>query len=328
MAETTRKKIAVLDDFQGVALRYADWSLLADRADVTVFRDHLHDPDAVVARLAPFDVVCVMRERTPLSAEMIARLPNLKLIVTTAMWNASLDSACAVARGITVCGTNSIQSGTPELIWLLILALARRLPEEQASMRNGGWQTNVGMDLRRRTLGVVGLGQIGTRITKVANAFGMQVIAWSQNLAPERASEAGATRVDKETLFRDADFVTVNLKLSERTRHIVGVAEFALMKRSAFFINTSRGPLVDEAALVDALHSGRIAGAGIDVYNMEPPPPDHPFRTLPNVIATPHIGYVTDATYAMFYPQIVEDIDAWLKGAPIRLLTAQSMTPS
>ena len=321
MPTRNKIKIAVLDDYQGVALQYADWSILSDRTEVTVFRDHLHEPDAVVARLAPFDVVCVMRERTALSADMIASLPNLKLIVTTAMWNASLDSAYATARGITVSGTNSIQSGTPELIWLLILALARHLPKEQASVHHGGWQTTVGADLRRRTLGVVGLGQIGTRITRVANAFDMRVIAWSQNLTAERAIEAGATRVEKEVLFREADFVTVNLKLSERTRHIVGTREFALMKPSAFFINTSRGPLVDEVALIEALQSGRIAGAGIDVYTVEPTPADHPLRNLPNVIATPHIGYVTDATYTMFYTQIVEDIDAWLNGAPIRLLS-------
>lgn len=320
MAEGNKIRVAVLDDYQGVALRYADWSILADRSEVTVFRDHLHEADAVVARLAPFEVVCVMRERTPLSADMIAHLPNLKLIVTTAMWNASLDSAYATARGITVSGTNSMQSGTPELIWLLILALARHLPDEQASLRNGGWQTTVGTDLRQRTLGVVGLGQIGTRITQVANAFGMRVIAWSQNLTEERATEAGATRVAKDVLFREADFVTVNLKLSERTRHIVGAREFALMKRSAFFINTSRGPLIDEEALIDALQSGRIAGAGIDVYTLEPIPADHPFRNMPNVIATPHIGYVTEATYAIFFAQMVENIDAWLKGAPIRRL--------
>ena len=322
MPADNKLKVAVLDDYQGVALQYADWSLLADRAEVTVFRDHLHDPDAVTARLGPFDVVCVMRERTPLSAGMIARLPKLKLIITTGMWNASLDAAYARARGITVCGTDSGQTGTPELIWLLILALARRLPQEQLSVRGGGWQTAVGMDLFQRTLGVVGLGQIGTRITRVANAFGMRVIAWSQNLTWERAAEAGATRVEKDALFREADFVTVNLKLGERTRHIVGAREFVVMKPSAFFINTSRGPVVDEAALIEALQSGRIAGAGIDVYTTEPTPADHPLRNMPNVIATPHIGYVTEATYAMFYSQIVEDIDAWLKGAPIRLLPA------
>ena len=320
MTPGSKVRIAVLDDYQGVALGYANWSSLADRAETTVFRDHLHEPDAVVARLLPFDVVCVMRERTPLSAEMIARLPNLRLIVTTAMWNASLDSAYARSRGITVCGTTSIQSGTPELIWLLVLALARHLREEQASMREGGWQTTVGMDLLMRTLGVVGLGQIGTRITRVADAFGMRVIAWSQNLTDERAAEAGATRVDKDELFRESDFVTVNLKLSERTRHVVGAREFALMKPTAYFINTSRGPLVDEAALIEALQTNRIAGAGLDVYDREPLPPDHPFRTLPNVVATPHIGYVTEAAYARFYPQIVEAIDAWLRGAPIRLL--------
>lgn len=321
MTSSAKLQVAVLDDFQGVALRYADWSRLADRVEVTAFRDHLHDPDDVVARLAPFDIVCVMRERTPLTAVMLDRLPRLKLIVTTAMWNASLDVGHAAARGVAVCGTQSFQSGTPELIWLLILALARQLPIELAAMRDGGWQTTVGGDLRARTLGVLGLGQIGTRITQVANAFGMRVIAWSQNLTDDRARAAGATRVDKQTLFRDADFVSVSLKLSERTRHIVGAAELALMKPTACLINTSRGPLVDEAALVAALREGRIAGAGIDVYDVEPPPADHPFRTLPNVIATPHIGYVTESSYRLFYRQITEDIEAWLAGAPVRVVT-------
>ena len=323
MTSPGKLQVAVLDDYQGVALQYADWTPIADRVEVTVFRDHLHDPDAVVARLAPFDIVCVMRERTPLTAAMLDRLPRLRLIVTTGMWNAALDSEYVATRGVVICGTQSFQSGTPELVWLLILALARHLPVELAAMRGGGWQTTVGGDLRERTLGVVGLGTIGTRITQVANAFGMRVLAWSQNLTELRAHEAGASRVDKDTLFQEADFVSVSLKLSERTRNIVGAAEFALMKPTAFFINTSRGPLVDEAALVAALRERRIAGAGIDVYDVEPIPVDHPFRTLPNVVATPHIGYVTEGTYRLFYRQIVEDIAAWIDGAPVRVL-AQS----
>ena len=324
MPTSSRVKVAVLDDYQGVALPSANWSILSGRAEVTVFRDHLHEPDAVVARLAAFDVVCLMRERTPLTADMLARLPQLKLVVTTGMWNASVDTACAAARGIPVSGTDSGQTGTPELIWLLILGLARRLPAEQASVRTGGWQTAVGSDLCGRTLGVVGLGKIGTRVARVANAFGMRVIAWSQNLTAEAATAAGATRVEKDVLFREADYVTVNLKLSERTRNIVGAHELALMKPSAFFINTSRGPLVDEAALLAALRGGRIAGAGIDVFDIEPPPADHPFRNMSNVIVTPHIGYVTEAAYAMFYAQTVENIEAWLRGAPTRLLGAHA----
>lgn len=315
-------KVAVLDDYQGVALRYADWTVLDGRAEITVFRDHLHERDAVVTRLIPFEVVCLMRERTTLSADMIARLPNLKLIVTTGMWNAVLDTPFALARGITVCGTGASQSGTPELIWLLILALARRLPQELASTRGGGWQMTVGADLHKRTLGIIGLGKIGMQVARVANAFGMRVIAWSQNLTAQRATGSGATLVAKEALFRESDFVAVCLKLGERTRGIVGAREFALMKRSSFFINTSRGPLVDESALIDALRAGRIAGAGIDVYDAEPLSVDHPFRSMPNVIATPHIGYVTENAYAIFHAHMVDDIDAWLKGAPIRSLPA------
>ena len=322
MSATYKVRIAVLDDYQGVALRYADWTVLDGRAEVEVFRDHLHEPDAVVTRLAPFQVVCLMRERTALSADMIARLPDLELIVTTGMWNAVLDTPFAVARGITVCGTGASQSGTPELIWLLILALARRLPQELASMRGGGWQTAVGGDLHKRTLGIIGLGKIGMQVARVANAFGMRVVAWSQNLTARRATESGATLVSKEALFRESDFVAVCLKLGERTYGIVGAREFALMKPSSFFINTSRGPLVDEPALIDALCGGRIAGAGIDVYDTEPLPADHPFRFLPNVIATPHVGYVTEDAYAIFHAHMVEDIDAWLNGAPIRLLPA------
>jgi len=316
-------RVAVLDDYQGVALQYADWSALAGRADVTVFRDHLHAPEAVVERLAPFDVVCLMRERTALTAAMIDRLPRLRLIVTTAMWNASVDVAHAASRGIDVCGTRSIRSGTPELVWLLILALARRFEAERASLRAGGWQTGVGVDLAGSTLGVMGLGEIGSRTAAVANAFGMRVIAWSQNLTPERAREAGAAWVDKDTLLAQSDFLTINLKLSERTHHIVGARELARMKPTAFLVNISRGPLVDEAALIAALRERRIAGAGLDVYDVEPLAPDHPFRTLPNVIATPHIGYVTEGAFRLFYPQIVENIDAWLRGAPLRRLPVE-----
>jgi phosphoglycerate dehydrogenase-like enzyme len=313
-------RVAVLDDYQNVANRYADWSKLDGRVDIAIFRDHLHDPDAVVARLAPFSVVCLMRERTPLTAPMLARLPNLTLVVTTGMWNAALDIAAAHAHGIVVCGTRSVPSGTPELTWLLILGLARGFVQEHRSMQQGGWQSSVGADLRGRTLGILGLGKIGTQVARVANAFGMRVLAWSANLTDERAREAGAARVDKDALFREADFVTVSLKLSERTYHVVGARELALMKPSAFLVNTSRGPLVDEAALIAALDRGVIAGAGLDVYNVEPLPREHPFRTLPHVVALPHIGYVTEAGYRLFYEDIVEDIDAWLHGTPLRLL--------
>jgi phosphoglycerate dehydrogenase-like enzyme len=315
----TKTRVAILDDYQNAALRYGPWSLVEADVDVEVFNDHLHDERALVERLQPFDVVCLMRERTPFGAAVIDALPRLKLIVSTAMWNAALDSEHAAKRGIAVSGTGSVKSGTPEHTWLLILALARRLSEEAASVRGGGWQTGVGMDLSGSTLGLMGLGHIGTRVAAVANAFGMRVLAWSQNLTPERAAQAGATYADKQTLLRESDFVSVHLRLSERTRHIVDAAALRAMKPTAYLINTSRGPLVDERALVDALRAGTIAGAGLDVYDVEPLPADHPLRVLPNVVATPHIGYVTEATYRQFFSDMVEDIRAWLDGQPIRV---------
>ena len=320
----TPLQIAVLDDYQSVALRCGDWASIAGAA-VTAFANHLDADDALVARLAPFDVVCLMRERTPLSDAILARLPQLKLIVTTGMWNASVDIEAAVRRGIAVCGTSSVQSGTPELTWLLILALARRLPQEQASIAGGGWQTSLGVDLEGSTLGIFGLGKIGARIARVGSSFGMRVLAWSENLTAERAAEAGATLVPKDTLLREADFVTVHMKLSERTRGLMDTREFSLMKPSAYFINTSRGPIVSEAALLQALHTGQIAGAGLDVFDTEPLPAAHPLRRLPNAIVTPHIGYVTERGYALFYTQVVENIRAWRAGKPLRLLNSNAL---
>lgn len=319
-------RCAVLDDFQDAARRFGPWEQLAPRVAMTSFRDHVADEQALIERLRPFDIVCVMRERTQLPARVLDALPNLRLVVTTALWNAAVDVEHAVARGIVVTGTDSEQSGTPELIWLLMLALARHFEAERASMRGGGWQTTVGLDLRGRTLGLIGLGKIGTRVAHVANAFGMRVLAWSQNLTPERAQAEGAVYADKATLLAQSDFVSVQLKLSQRTHHVVGAAELAAMKPTAFLVNTSRGPLVDEAALVEALRAGRIAGAGLDVYDVEPLPADHPFRSMPNVVALPHVGYVTEAQYRLFFPQIVEDIRAWLDGRPIRLV--RSSMPS
>lgn len=313
-------RVAILDDYQDAAHRYGPWEQVAADIELTVFRDHLHDEAALIKRLQPFDVVCLMRERTPFPAHIIDALPNLKLIVSTAMWNAVLDAEHAVARGITVSGTHSVQSGTPELTWLLILALGRRFEAERASLRSGGWQIGVGMDLRKRTLGLIGLGTIGSRVASVANAFGMNVLAWSQNLTSERAAAAGARLVAKETLLENSDFVSVHLKLSQRTHHIVDAAALRAMRPGAYLINTSRGPLVDEAALVEALRSNTIAGAGLDVFDVEPLPANHPFRTLENVVALPHIGYVTEAAYKMFFEHIVEDIRAWLDGQPIRLM--------
>ena len=312
-------RVAVLDDYQGVARTSADWSPLDGRAEVTVFSDHLDDADALIARLLPFDVVCVMRERTPLPAAIIDRLPRLKLICSTAARNASIDVAAAAARGIPVCNTGYTSHGAAELTWALLLAAARHVPAEVASVRSGGWQTTVGGDLHGHTLGLVGLGRIGAMIARVGLAFGMRVIAWSQNLSPERAAEAGVEAVDKATLFATADYVSVHLVLSDRSRGVVGADDLARMKPTAWLVNTSRGPLVDEAALVDALRAGRIGGAALDVFDVEPLPPAHPLRTLPNVLATPHVGFVTRDTYAVFYRDTVENIGAWLDGAPMRV---------
>ncbi|MGE4243450.1 D-2-hydroxyacid dehydrogenase family protein [Ramlibacter sp.] len=320
-------RCAVLNDYQDIALRYADWNTLAPRVEMTNFRQPFADEAQLVEQLKPYDIVCLMRERTALPASVLDALPNLKLIVTAAMWNAVIDVEHATRKGIVVSGTQSLQSGTPELIWLLVLALARNHEQERENMRSGGWQTTVGMDLRKRTIGLLGLGNIGQRVAKVANAFGMRVIAWSQNLTAEKAEAAGATLVDKATLLAEADFVSIQLKLSARTHHIVGAAELAAMKPTAYLINTSRGPLVDEGALVDALKRGHIAGAGLDVYDVEPLPADHPFRSLPNVVALPHIGYVTEAQYRLFFPQFVENIAAWLAGAPVRVVQS-SMPPA
>ncbi len=313
-------RVAVLDDYQGAAKRYGAWERLTGEVELTCFADHLHDRAAVLERLQPFDVVCLMRERTPLDAGMIDALPNLKLICSTAMWNAALDSNHAVARGICVSGTGTVGNGTPELTWLLMLAYARGINRETGTLRAGGWQSGVGMDLQAGTLGILGLGYIGARVAKVANAFGMRVLAYSQNLTVERAEAAGAALVSKAELMAQSDFITIHLKLSERTRHFVGAADLALMKPNAFLINTSRGPLVDEAAVIAALAEQRIGGFGVDAYDIEPLPPGHPFRTLPNVIATPHIGYVTERAYRMFFDHTVDNIRAWIDGQPVRLM--------
>ena len=313
-------RIAVLDDYQGVALSMADWSAVQARAEVSVFRDHLADDDALVARLLPFDAVCVMRERTPLTAALLGRLPNLRFIGSNAPRNASIDLAAARQRGIVVSSTGYGPSGAMELTWALIMAAARHIPAEVAALRTGGWQVGVGLDLRGSTLGIMGLGKIGSDMAKVAHAFGMEVIAWSQNLTAEAAQAAGVRTVDKATLLRESDILTVHLVLSERSRGIVGAADLALMKPTAWLVNTSRGPLVDEAALVDALRRGVIAGAALDVFDTEPLPADHPLRTLHNVVATPHVGFVTARTYAIFFRDTVENLLAWLDGSPIRVM--------
>ncbi|HEY0400935.1 MAG TPA: D-2-hydroxyacid dehydrogenase family protein [Blastococcus sp.] len=315
-------RIAVLDDYQSVAATFTDWARVPEPVEVVEFHDHVSDEDALVARLEPFDVVLAMRERTALPRTVLERLPNLKLLVTTGMRNKSIDVAAANDRGITVCGTGSQATATAELTWGLILATLRHIPQEDAGLRAGGWQHTIGGDLAGARLGVVGLGRLGSQVAKVGQAFGMDVVAWSQNLTDERAAEHGVRRVEREELFATADVVTVHLLWSKRTRGLIGADDFARMKPTAVFINTSRGPIVQEKALIGALESKSIAGAGIDVYDQEPLPVDHPMRTLPRTVLTPHLGYVTRGTYEVFYGEAVEDVAAFLAGTPIRVLTA------
>jgi phosphoglycerate dehydrogenase-like enzyme len=298
--------------------------VLKGKADITVFRDHLSDQAALVERLKSFDVVCVMRERTPFSRSILEQLPNLKLLASTGVRNASIDLEAAHERGITVCGTGYTSNGAIELTWALILAIVRNVPAEIASVRAGQWQISVGGDLKGKTIGVVGLGDIGAKIAGIALAFGMNVLAWSQNMTRETAEQHGARLVGKEELFRDADIVTVHLKLSRRTEGIIGAPELNLMRPTAYLVNTSRGPLVDENALINALKNRTIAGAALDVYDVEPLAESHPLRSLDNVLATPHIGFVTEDTYRIFYRDTVENVTAWLSGNPVRVAESRN----
>ena len=286
--------------------------MLRDRADITVFQDHLADPDAVIERLLPFNVVCVMRGRTPLPRNVIERLPNLKLIASTGSGNASIDVAVAGDRGIAVVHTGYRSDPTVEFTWALILACARHIVTESNSVRSGGWQQTVGVDLRGKTLGVLGLGNVGSEVARIGSAFGMKLIAWSQNMTPEAAKAAGAILVSKDQLFERADILTIHLVLSSRTRGLVRAAELERMKPTAWLINASRGPIVEERALITALQNKRLAGAAIDVFDIEPLPPSHPFRTLDKVLATPHIGYVSQDLYKTFYQDTVSNIRKWL----------------
>jgi phosphoglycerate dehydrogenase-like enzyme len=311
-------RLALLDDYQNVARSFGDWDRLNGRADVTVFTDHLVDADALAARLEPFAAIVLMRERTPISRALIERLPNLRLIATSGMWNAAVDLVACEERGIVVSGTQTGGGGTAQVTWALIFALAQQIAVVDRDIREGRWQTGVGDELAGKTLGLLGLGRVGTKVARAAPAFDMDVIAWSANMTDERAAAAGATRVERDDLFARADFVSVHLVLSPRTRGLIGPAELALMKPSALLINTSRGPIVDETALVDVLGRGGIAGAGLDVFDVEPLPLDHPLRSAPNTVLTPHIGYVSKQSYRVFYGQMLEDIEAWLAGTPVR----------
>lgn len=313
-------KIAILDDYQGVARGLADWDRLPAGSDLHVFHEHIADRERLVAALEPFDVLVVMRERTPFPADLLARLPNLRLLVTTGTRNFAIDLEACRARGITVCGTAIGGTPTAELAWGLILALAKRIPAEDKALRAGAWQTGLTTTLTGKRLGVVGLGKLGAQVARVGLAFGMSVVAWSQNLTDARAAEVGVARMDKATLFATADVVSLHLVLGERSRGIVGAEDIAAMKPTAWLINTARAGLVDEAALVDALAHRRIAGAGLDVFSVEPLPADHPLRGLPNTVLTPHLGYVTQENYTVFYREALEDILAWAAGAPVRVL--------
>jgi phosphoglycerate dehydrogenase-like enzyme len=311
-------RVAILDDYQDVALGLADWAGLAPRAVAEAFHDHVADADALVARLLPFGCIVAMRERTPFPRALIARLPNLKLLVTAGMRNAAIDIEAATAHGVQVCGTGTLPHPTAELTWGLILALARRIPAEVEATRAGRWQTSLGTGLNGKTLGVIGLGRLGAQVARIGAAFGMNVIAWSHNLTAARAAECGAVLVDKDRLLSESDVVTIHLVLGDRSRGLIGAAELARMKPAAFLVNTSRGPIVEEQALIAALQAGRIAGAGVDVFDREPLPPDHPFRRLDRVVATPHLGYVTEENYRLVYREAVEDIAAFLDGRVLR----------
>jgi phosphoglycerate dehydrogenase-like enzyme len=285
-----------------------------------VFKDHLGDEAALAVRLADFDIIMALRERTPFPRTLLERLPKLKLLITAGMRNASIDMKAAADRGVLVCGTAGLPYPTAELAWGLILSLARRIPAEDRATREGRWQTSLGLGLNGKTLGVLGLGTLGSRVARVGRAFEMEVLAWSQNLTAERAAEVGASVTTQDELLARSDFVSIHLVLGERTRGLIGARELGLMKRSAYLVNTSRGPIVDEAALIRALQDGTIAGAGLDVFDEEPLPLEHPFRRLPNTAITPHLGYVTEETYRVFYGQALEDVKAYLGGTPLRML--------
>ncbi|WP_207005232.1 D-2-hydroxyacid dehydrogenase family protein [Trinickia mobilis] len=304
--------VAILDDYQNVSLSMADWSPLNGRANISVFNDNVADADAVIDRLKPFDVVCVMRERTPLPRAILEKLPNLKLIASTGTANASIDEAAAEALGIAVRHTGYASTPTIEFTWALILSMARSIPLENQSLRTGGWQVSLGDELAGKTLGLLGLGRVGSAVGAIGKAFGMNVVAWSQNLTPEAAAAHGVQSVTKDELFSKSDFLSIHVRLSPRTHHLVGAAEFAKMKPTSRLINTSRGPIVDGAALLEALRTERIAGAALDVYDVEPLENPHPLRELPNVLATPHIGYVSRELYRTFYGDTVQNIVRWL----------------
>ena len=317
-------RAAILDDYQNVALKFADWSAIANDVEVKVFNAPLGDDSTVIKTLQGFAIVNMMRERTPFNRKVIEGLPDLKLLITTGARNNSIDLKACAEFGVTVCGTAGFGNPTAAIAVGLLLELTRHIGFENARMKAGApWQVTVGHDLEGKTLGVLGLGKLGQRVAGVAKALGMKVIAWSQNLTPEKAKEGGAEYVSKEDLFRNADVISIHVVLSDRTRGLVRAKDLGLMKKTAYLINTSRGPIVEEKGLIAALNSKSIAGAGLDVFDIEPLPTDHPFRKMDNVVLTPHLGYVSEENYRTFYSGVVEDIRAWLDGEPVRMLTAK-----
>ncbi|HEY0208606.1 D-2-hydroxyacid dehydrogenase family protein [Acerihabitans sp.] len=320
MSPLSPLRIAVIDDWQSVAGRLVDWSALAPVGEVIFLHEFPADTAVLIERLRSYDVICAMRERTRFDRALLMQLPQLKLLVTSGMKNAAIDIAAAGELGISVAGTGGDPYAAPELTWALVMALTRNLLAEGNALKSGGWQQGLGVSLHGRTLGILGLGKIGRKVARYAQAFGMETIAWSENLTAERAAESGVIYVDKQTLFAQSDVLSVHLVLSERSRGIVDAASLARMKPGAYVVNTARGPIIDEAALIDALRKKRIAGAALDVFDQEPLPAGHPFRTLDNVLATPHIGYVTRESYSLFFSHMIEDILAWHAGRPIRLL--------
>jgi len=310
-------RVAVLDDYQGVAGDRTDWEIVKDDVDITVFDDHIFDEDAIAERLKDFEIICAMRERTPFPRSQLEKLPNLKLLITSGMRNRGIDTAAASEMGVMVCGTPSVGRPTADLAWGLILGLARQIPMEDRRVRAGGWQETIGTSLQGKTLGIAGLGNLGSRMAAVAKAFEMDVIAWSQNLTAEKCAEHGVALVSKDDLLARSDFITIHLILSDRTRGVFGAAELAKMKPTAYIVNTSRGPIIDEDALAAALRNNTIAGAGIDVFSVEPLPADHQFRNLENMIVTPHLGYVEVANYDAYFGGYAAAIRGFLDGKPV-----------
>ena len=319
-------KLAVLDDYQATAKDLGDWSQLPPGTEVEYFHDHIADEDQLVERLKDFDMVMGMRERTPFTRSILSRLPKLRLLMTTGLRNASFDMQAATDLGIPVCGASGAGEGPTELTWGLIIAMLRHIHEEEQRSREGAWGTTVGVGLKGKTLGLLGLGHIGSLVARVGAAFDMNIIAWSQNMTAERAKECQATLVDKETLFKEADIVSVHLVLSDRSRGLVGAPELALMKPTAYLVNISRGPIVDEKALIDVLERKAIAGAALDTFDVEPLPKDHPLFKTPNTLICPHLGYVTEESYRAFYAGIIENVRAFVSGEPVRVINSDVLT--